>query len=146
MIRANTTIANRLVSKALSKPFAGFASIEKDSPLFNLDISKEIKKGKAIYLDMQATTPMDFRVLDAMLPYSTNMYGNPHSRNHEYGWETENATKKAREQIAKLIGAEAKEIIFTSGATESNNLVLKGLAGFYKNKKHIITTVTVNPS
>ncbi len=93
---------------------------------------------------MQATTPLDFRVLDAMMPYLTNMYGNPHSRTHEYGWDTENAVEIGRKQIADLIGADSKEIVFTSGATESNNAALKGLAKFYGNKKkHFITTQTV---
>ena len=130
--------------KNAGKPIARFATVEATSQIGNFDISKEAKMGRAIYLDMQATTPLDFRVLDAMMPYSTNRYGNPHSKNHEYGWETETAVKKAREQIAKLINADSKEIIFTSGATEANNLALKGLAGFYKSKKHIITTVTVS--
>ncbi|KAI8578139.1 hypothetical protein K450DRAFT_248294 [Umbelopsis ramanniana AG] len=99
------------------------------------------KPGRPIYLDMQATSPMDPRVLDAMLPYLTDLYGNPHSRTHQYGWETERAVEEAREQVAKLIGADPKEIIFTSGATEANNLSLKGVAHFYKGKKkHIITT------
>ncbi|CAO3667222.1 unnamed protein product [Umbelopsis vinacea] len=97
--------------------------------------------GRPIYLDMQATSPMDPRVLDAMLPYMTDLYGNPHSRTHQYGWESEKAVEKAREDVAKLIGADPKEIIFTSGATESNNLSIKGVAHFYKGKKkHIITT------
>lgn len=80
-----------------------------------------------------------------MLPYMTNMFGNPHSKSHEYGWETEVAIQDSRIKIANLINADPKEIIFTSGATESNNLALKGLAKFYKKKKHIITTQTVNP-
>ncbi|KAJ8653894.1 cysteine desulfurase, mitochondrial [Lichtheimia ornata] len=99
--------------------------------------------GRPIYLDMQATSPTDPRVLDAMLPYMTEIYGNPHSRTHQYGWETETAVENARAQVAKLIGADPKEVIFTSGATESNNISLKGVARFYKNKKkHIITTQT----
>ncbi|TGZ83156.1 cysteine desulfurase [Ascodesmis nigricans] len=98
---------------------------------------------RPIYLDMQATTPMDPRVLDAMLPFYTGLYGNPHSRTHAYGWETEKAVEDARANIATLIGADPKEIIFTSGATESNNMSIKGVARFYKNKKkHIITSQT----
>nr|CAG8600883.1 8333_t:CDS:2 [Entrophospora candida] len=96
---------------------------------------------RPIYLDMQATTPTDPRVLDAMMPYWTQQYGNPHSRTHAYGWESEKAVEKAREHVAKIIRADPKEIVFTSGATESNNLSIKGVARFYKNKKkHIITT------
>ena len=96
-----------------------------------------------IYLDYPATTPCDPRVVQAMLPYFTEKFGNPHSRNHSYGWESEEAVEKARKQVADLIGADEKEIIFTSGATESNNLALKGVAHFYKDRKdHIITVAT----
>eukprot|EP00959_Pyramimonas_sp_CCMP1952_P420266 8802364-Pyramimonas_sp.AAC.1 len=158
--------------------------------------------GRPMYLDMQATTPMDPRVLDAMLPYFTEMYGNPHSRTHMYGWESEDAIEVGRKQVstqrahcsvfleclleltpslvaflrdeekvtrtpgfvcwragacapgllrhlfdpsqvADIIGANPKEIIFTSGATESNNISIKGVARFYKSKKkHVITTQT----
>lgn len=100
---------------------------------------------RPIYLDMQATTPMDPRVVDAMLPFMTGLYGNPHSRTHAYGWETEKAVEQARAHIAELIGADPKEIIFTSGATESNNMSIKGVARFFKRsgkKKHIITSQT----
>lgn len=100
---------------------------------------------RPIYLDMQATTPTDPRVLDAMLPFFTGLYGNPHSRTHAYGWETEKAIEQAREHVANLIGADAKEIIFTSGATESNNMSIKGVARFFGRsgkKKHIITSQT----
>ncbi|KAM0287496.1 hypothetical protein ACHAQH_000450 [Verticillium albo-atrum] len=100
---------------------------------------------RPIYLDMQATTPVDPRVLDAMLPFYTGIYGNPHSKTHAYGWESESAVEEAREHIAKLIGADSKEIIFTSGATESNNMSIKGVARFFGRsgkKKHIITTQT----
>lgn len=99
--------------------------------------------GRALYLDAQSTTPLDPRVLDAMMPYSVGYYGNPHSRTHSYGWETEKAVEDARAQVAKIIGADPKEIIFTSGATESNNISVKGVARFYKGrKKHVITTQT----
>lgn len=96
---------------------------------------------RPLYLDAQSTTPIDPRVLDAMLPYMVTLYGNPHSRTHAYGWESENAMEKARIQVANIIGADPKEIVFTSGATESNNIALKGVAKFYKEKKnHIITS------
>ena len=100
---------------------------------------------RPIYLDMQATTPTDPRVLDAMLPFFTGLYGNPHSRTHAYGWETEKAIEQARTYIADLIGADPKEIIFTSGATESNNMSIKGVARFFGRsgkKKHIVTCQT----
>lgn len=86
---------------------------------------------------------MDPRVLDAMIPLMTWEYGNPHSRSHHFGWEAESAVEEARASVADLIGAEAKEIIWTSGATECNNMAVKGVARFYKGKKkHVITTQT----
>lgn len=97
---------------------------------------------KAIYLDYQATTPCDPRVVESMTPYWGIYFGNPHSRSHVYGWDAEKATEQARADVATLIGADAKDIVFTSGATESNNLAIKGAAGFYPNKKHIITVAT----
>jgi cysteine desulfurase len=121
----------------------------------------------------QATTPVDPRVLDKMLPFFTNQYGNPHSRTHAYGWEAELAVDEARavrtplftvparglvfysftdafhlcayQHVAKIIGAHAKDIVFTSGATESNNMIVKGIAKFYGSKRnHIVTTQTVS--
>jgi cysteine desulfurase len=100
---------------------------------------------RPIYLDMQATTPLDPRVLDAMLPFYAGLYGNPHSRTHAYGWETDKAVEEARQYAADLIGADPKEIIFTSGATESNNMSIKGVARFFGRagkKRHIITSQT----
>ena len=94
-----------------------------------------------IFMDYHSTTPVDPRVLEAMLPYFTTSFGNAASRNHSFGWVAEKAVDDAREQIGKLIGASGKELVFTSGATESNNLALKGAAHFYKDRgNHIITT------
>ncbi|KAL9284679.1 Cysteine desulfurase [Arabidopsis thaliana] len=99
--------------------------------------------GRPLYLDMQATTPIDPRVFDAMNASQIHEYGNPHSRTHLYGWEAENAVENARNQVAKLIEASPKEIVFVSGATEANNMAVKGVMHFYEDtKKHVITTQT----
>ena len=96
-----------------------------------------------IYMDYGATTPCDARVVDAMVPWLREHFGNPASRSHAWGWEAEEAVEKARVQVAELIGADPREIVWTSGATESNNLALKGAAHFYKGKgKHIVTVKT----
>ncbi|MGJ8619918.1 MAG: IscS subfamily cysteine desulfurase [Methylophilaceae bacterium] len=96
-----------------------------------------------IYLDYSATTPVDPRVAEKMIPYLTEQYGNPASRSHPYGWTAEKAVENAREEVAKLVNADPREIVWTSGATESDNLALKGAAHFYKGKgKHIITIAT----
>lgn len=101
---------------------------------------------KPVYMDYQATTPVDPRVYNAMIPYLKEEFGNPHSKTHAYGWDAEKAVENAREKIAKLINAHPKEIFFTSGATESNNMSLKGVINFLKSNKnkknHVITTTT----
>lgn len=96
-----------------------------------------------IYMDYSATTPVDPRVADKMIPYLREQFGNPASRSHAYGWEAERAVEEAREQVAALVGADPREIVWTSGATESNNLAIKGAANFYSGKgKHLVTVKT----
>jgi len=96
-----------------------------------------------VYLDYSATTPIDPRVVEAMLPYLTEKFGNPASRSHQYGWDAEAAVENARAEVAALVNADPKEIVWTSGATEANNLAIKGAANFYQNKgKHLITVKT----
>ncbi|KAG8049627.1 hypothetical protein GUJ93_ZPchr0009g2241 [Zizania palustris] len=99
--------------------------------------------GRPLYMDMQATTPVDPRVLDAMLPFYLSRYGNPHSRTHLYGWESDAAVEEARARVAALVGADSREIFFTSGATECNNIAVKGVMRFYRDRRrHVITTQT----
>jgi cysteine desulfurase len=98
---------------------------------------------RPLYLDMQATTPVDPRVLDAMLPFMTQDFGNAHSRTHQWGWDAHDAVEEARESVAKLINADPKGVVFTSGATESNNIAVKGVPRFMrKKKKHVVTVQT----
>ncbi|KAM7090929.1 cysteine desulfurase isoform 3-T3 [Ciconia maguari] len=99
---------------------------------------------RPLYMDVQATTPLDPRVLDSMLPYLTAYYGNPHSRTHAYGWESEAAMEKARQQVADLVGADSREIIFTSGATESNNMAIKELEAAFQPDTTLVSVMTVN--
>ena len=100
-------------------------------------------QGKAVYMDNHATTPVDPRVLEAMLPYFSETFGNAGSRTHGFGWEAEKAVETGREQVARLISAKPKDVIFTSGATESDNLAIQGAVEFYKDKgNHVITQVT----
>ena len=104
------------------------------------------KRNKPVYLDNHATTQTDPRVVEAMLPYFNNSFGNPHSGSHYYGWEAADAVELARGQVADSIGASPEEIYFTSGATEANNIALKGATRFYREKKnHIVTCVTEHP-
>lgn len=96
-----------------------------------------------IYLDYSATTPVDPRVAEKMIPYITEHFGNPASRSHSFGWTAEKAVENAREEVAKLVNADPREIVWTSGATESNNLAIKDAAHFYSGKgKHIVTVQT----
>ncbi|CAN9511984.1 unnamed protein product [Ophioblennius macclurei] len=146
MLSPGRTVSSRLLRPASWIPLRlGCERTATSSSRQELIKKHELEKDelRPLYMDFQATTPMDPRVLDAMLPYQVNYYGNPHSRTHAYGWESETAMETARKQVADLIGADPREIIFTSGATESNNMAIKGLARFYQAKKrHVITTQT----
>lgn len=147
--RTTATVNKRLI-RSVSRSFSsalpaiassGTSSIQESKTVYDSYMKRNPEM--PVYFDYQATTPLDPRVLDAMLPYLQESFGNPHSRSHPYGWDAEDAVEKARAQVAALIGADPKEIIFTSGATESNNIAVKGVANFYKaKKKHVVTTQT----
>jgi cysteine desulfurase len=110
---------------------------------YTLPASSLNQPSMPVYMDYSSTTPIDPRVVDAMLPWLTNQFGNPASRSHAYGWSAESAVEIARQHVADLVGADPREIVWTSGATEGNNLALKGAAQFYKDKgKHLITVKT----
>jgi len=114
-----------------------------ETKITSFNITGMASEGRPLYLDNQATTPVDPRVLDAMVPLMAQSFGNAHSKTHAYGWEAEELVETARKNVASLIGAGPKDIVFTSGATESNNMAVKGVSNFYsKKKKHIITTQT----
>ncbi|KAG5535442.1 hypothetical protein RHGRI_023267 [Rhododendron griersonianum] len=136
-----TTIRRSSPFRSLST--AAAAAIESSPEEAGISMKGVKISGRPLYLDMQATSPVDPRVLESMLPYYLSRFGNPHSRTHLYGWESDDAVERARSQVAALINASPKEIIFTSGATESNNISVKGVMHFYKEKKrHVITTQT----
>ncbi|CAM0951033.1 unnamed protein product [Alopecurus aequalis] len=133
------TAARALSTAALPADAPSIAEEEDDA----ITIKGVRISGRPLYLDMQATTPVDPRVLDAMLPYYISQYGNPHSRTHLYGWESDAAVEEARARVAKLVGADPREIFFTSGATECNNIAVKGVMHFYRDRRrHVITTQT----
>lgn len=139
----NVSLAIRRLTSTINKCGRISRTFASAAPSAKVTHKEEEAEMKPLYLDAQSTTPLDPRVLDAMLPYSISQYGNPHSRTHFYGWEAEEGVELAREQVARLIGANPKEIIFTSGATESNNIAVKGVARFNRRKKnHVVTTQT----
>ncbi|XP_015907630.1 cysteine desulfurase [Parasteatoda tepidariorum] len=151
MMQANRVLKSRLLWKSCPSQIKSFCSLVQPIKIQERPAYPEYAKKKPdipssselkpLYLDVQATTPVDPRVLDSMLPYFISNYGNPHSRTHAFGWESEAAVEKARKQVAELIGADDKDVVFTSGATESNNMAVKGVAHFYQErKKHIITS------
>jgi len=146
MLKVTLNLTNkRVVPCIFSARQCQSHAVPREDTMFTEQKYQELQKMQArpLYLDAQATTPLDPRVLDVMMPYMTSFYGNPHSRTHAFGWESEKAVEKARVQVASLIKADPKEIVFTSGATESNNMAIKGVAKFYEEKKkHIITTQT----
>ncbi|KAJ6846768.1 putative cysteine desulfurase, mitochondrial [Iris pallida] len=136
-----TASTSRYLLRRLSTASAAAAAFDPpDDPIS----MKGVKiSGRPLYLDMQATTPVDPRVLDSMLPFYLHRFGNPHSRTHLFGWESDAAVEHARSQVASIIAANPKEIFFTSGATESNNISVKGVMHFYRDKKkHVVTTQT----
>uniref|UniRef100_A0A9J7XCT8 cysteine desulfurase n=1 Tax=Cyprinus carpio carpio TaxID=630221 RepID=A0A9J7XCT8_CYPCA len=137
---------NRTLSRKLLGSMCGISNPRLSFAQSAVNTVRELEKDepRPLYMDFQATTPMDPRVLDAMLPYQVNYYGNPHSRTHAYGWESESAMEKARKQVADLIGADPREIVFTSGATESNNMSIKQLEETIRPDTSLVSIMTVN--
>ncbi|EPX72577.1 cysteine desulfurase Nfs1 [Schizosaccharomyces octosporus yFS286] len=143
ILKSTSPASSAAAASTATAPGPGTTTMESPTVARAKATLEAISGTHPIYMDFQATSPLDYRVLDSMLPYLTGVYGNPHSRTHEYGWEAEKAVEKAREEVAAVIKADPREIIFTSGATESNNTILKGVARFYQNrKKHIISVQT----
>ncbi|KAJ7944579.1 Cysteine desulfurase-like protein [Quillaja saponaria] len=142
-LRQTLKRSTHLIRRQLLSTAAAAATVEPYEDTTGITMKGVKISGRPLYLDVQATSPVDPRVLDAMLPYYLSRFGNPHSRTHLYGWESDMAVENSRAQVASLIGASPKEIVFTSGATESNNISVKGVMHFYKDKKkHVITTQT----
>src|SRR6476660_4546116 len=125
-------------------PWSAIRDVPRANPTPSLpDPIMTTKRNHPIYLDYSATTPVDPRVAEKMIPWLTEHFGNPASRSHPFGWEAEQAVENARAEVAKLVNCDSKEIVWTSGATESDNLAIKGAAGFYKTKgKHLVTMKT----
>ncbi|KAJ6678882.1 CYSTEINE DESULFURASE MITOCHONDRIAL [Salix viminalis] len=145
-----STLRKSLTSPSPSSSFRRFSTAAEEAvapasePEDSLNIKGVKISARPLYLDMQATSPVDPRVLDAMLPYYLARYGNPHSRTHLYGWESDQAVETARCQVADLIGASPKEIVFTSGATECNNISVKGLKGSIRRDTGLVSVMAVN--
>ncbi|KAG6473134.1 cysteine desulfurase, mitochondrial-like [Zingiber officinale] len=140
---ANAPSRRLSTATAVAASETPLSSLPKEDEAGTISMKGVKISARPLYLDMQATTPVDPRVLDAMLPFYLARFGNPHSRTHLYGWESESAVEASRARVAALVGADPKEIIFTSGATESNNISVKGFMRFHHaRKRHVITTQT----
>ncbi|XP_074556550.1 cysteine desulfurase, mitochondrial [Curcuma longa] len=140
---ANAPSRRLSTATAVAASETPLSSLPKEDEAGTISMKGVKISARPLYLDMQATTPVDPRVLDAILPFYLARFGNPHSRTHLYGWESESAVEASRARVAALVGADPKEIFFTSGATESNNISVKGFMRFHRTRKrHVITTQT----